>query len=197
MHRLAIFASGSGTNAQRIAEYFRDHPRIRVDLILSNNPGALVLERAQKLHIPHVVFSREELYDTDYVLDLLTVQNVSYIILAGFLWLVPANILHHFAGRIVNIHPALLPRYGGKGMYGMKVHQAVLDSGDHESGITIHHVNERYDEGSVVFQARCPVLQGDTAETLAGRIHQLEYRHFPVVIEQLVLGKKTEGDIPA
>jgi phosphoribosylglycinamide formyltransferase-1 len=197
MHRLAIFASGSGTNAQRIAEYFRDHPRIRVDLILSNNPGAFVLERAQKLHIPHVVFSRQEFYGTDYVLDLLTVQNVSYLILAGFLWLVPVNILQHFAGRIVNIHPALLPRYGGKGMYGMKVHQAVLDSGDRESGITIHHVNERYDEGSVIFQARCPVMPRDTAETLAGRIHQLEYRHFPVVIEQLVLGKRTEGDTPA
>ena len=194
MYRIAIFASGNGTNAQHISEYFKGNQHVRVDLILSNNPGAYVLERANDLKIPGVSFTRKELYETNYVLDLLSVQNITHLVLAGFLWLIPEKILRPYRGRIINIHPALLPKFGGKGMYGMRVHEAVIASGDRESGITIHHVNERYDEGSVLFQARCPVAPDDTPETLAGKIHQLEYRHFPAVIEQVIMGKTIEGN---
>jgi phosphoribosylglycinamide formyltransferase-1 len=189
MKRLAIFASGNGSNAQRIIEYFNHHPHIRPDIVLSNNPRAGVLQRAGTLGVPAVVFTRHEFYDTGYVTDLLAVQNVSHLILAGFLWLVPAPLLHAYAGRIINIHPALLPAYGGKGMYGMKVHQAVIAAGETESGITIHYVNEQYDAGEIIFQARCPVMASDTPETLASRIHELEYRHFPEVIEKVVNGE--------
>ena len=194
MYRIAIFASGNGTNAQRISEYFRGNHHIRVDLILSNNPQAFVLERAKNLNIPGVAFTRHELCESCYVLDLLSVQNITHLVLAGFLWLIPDRILRPFGGRIVNIHPALLPKYGGKGMYGMRVHEAVIASGDRESGITIHQVNEQYDKGSIIFQARCPVDPTDTPETLAHKIHELEYRHYPTVIEQMILGKTIEGN---
>lgn len=189
VHRLAIFASGNGTNAQRIAGYFRDHPSIRVTLILSNNPDAYVLTRARILGIPCEVFDRNTFYNTDTVPALLSRYNTDYIILAGFLWLIPGNILTAYAGRIINIHPALLPAYGGKGMYGNKVHEAVIMAGEKESGITIHYVNERYDEGRIIFQAKCSVSPGDSPEMLAGKIHELEYTHFPEVIEKTVLGQ--------
>jgi phosphoribosylglycinamide formyltransferase 1 len=192
MKRIAIFASGSGTNAQRIIEYFNEHPVARVEIILSNNPGAYVLERARNAGIPSVCFSRKDFYESGYILDLLTVQGVSFIVLAGFLWLVPRNILDAWSGRIINIHPALLPKYGGKGMYGMKVHQAVIANGDKESGITIHRVNELFDEGEILFQARCPVEPGDTPETLAAKVHQLEYANFPFVIEKELLHRNRE-----
>ncbi len=184
MNRLALFASGNGSNVQRITEYFSGHPLIRVDLVLTNNPKAFVIERARDLKIPSVIFNRHEFYHSGHVLDLLSERNITHVILAGFLWMVPQNILNSFHGRILNIHPALLPKYGGKGMYGLRVHQEVIASGDTQSGITIHYVNEKYDEGQIIFQKRCQVNREDTPETLAEKIHQLEYRFYPEIIEK-------------
>jgi phosphoribosylglycinamide formyltransferase 1 len=184
IRRLAILASGNGSNAQRLMEHFFSHPSVRVTLLLSNNPEALVLERARKMHVPVVTFSREDFYHTQHILDLLSVQGIDWIILAGFLWLIPTNILKFYPNRILNIHPALLPKHGGKGMYGMKVHEAVIQSRDTESGITIHYVNEKYDDGQVIFQAKCQITPEDSAETLAGKVHELEYRWYPEIIEQ-------------
>jgi len=195
MEKIAIFASGSGTNAQRIIEYFRSSQFIQVAMVLSNNPEAFVLERSRKLEIPAVVFTRNEFYETSKILDLLNKQQVSFLVLAGFLWLVPENLLKAYPGKILNIHPALLPKYGGKGMYGMKVHQAVIASGDKETGISIHSVNECYDEGQILFQARCKVDPEDTPESLAMKIHALEYKYFPKVIEEVVLGTRHEGPV--
>ncbi|TSA26957.1 MAG: phosphoribosylglycinamide formyltransferase [Bacteroidetes bacterium] len=186
MQRIAIFASGSGTNAQRIMEYFRDHPKIAVHLVLSNKAEAPVLERARKFHIPTVVFTRDEFYNSRFILDILSVQGIDLLVLAGFLWLIPDYLIHAFPRRIINIHPALLPKYGGKGMYGMRVHEAVIQSGDRESGISIHYVNEQYDEGELIFQAQCPIELGETPETLASKVHELEYRHYPEVIEKVM-----------
>ena len=191
MDRIAIFASGSGTNAENLIAYFRNRPSAMVGMILSNKPDAYVLERAQNHHISSFVFNRTQLAETGEVLSLLKDNGLTFIVLAGFLWLVPKNILEAFPGRIVNIHPALLPKYGGKGMYGLRVHEAVIRSGDKESGITIHYVNEKYDAGDIIFQARCPVLPGDTPETLASRIHELEYRYYPGIIEK-VLGSSRQ-----
>ncbi len=184
IRRLAILASGNGSNAQRLMEHFFSHPSVRVTLLLSNNPEALVLERARKMHVPVVTFSREDFYHTQHILDLLSVQGIDWIILAGFLWLIPTNILKFYPNRILNIHPALLPKHGGKGMYGMKVHEAVIQSRDTESGITIHYVNEKYDDGQVIFQAKCQITPEDSAETLAGKVHELEYRWYHEIIEQ-------------
>jgi phosphoribosylglycinamide formyltransferase-1 len=188
--RIAVFASGSGSNAQRIAEYFSDKGVLEIAAIYCNNPDAFVLERAKLLGIPSVLFNRDTFYHSDAILADLKNREVDWIILAGFLWLIPTNILAAFPGRIINIHPALLPAYGGKGMYGMKVHQAVIAAGDAESGITIHHVNEHYDEGDIIFQARCTIATDDTPELLASKIHELEYEHFPRVIQDLVAGVK-------
>ncbi len=188
--RLAIFASGSGTNAEAIVKYFHHHPLVEVSGIYSNNPSAYVLQRARKLQVPAYVFNRQELNDPAFV-DKLEAQQVDLIVLAGFLWLLPANLVARFPQRIVNIHPALLPKYGGKGMYGQHVHEAVLTNREKESGITIHYVNERYDEGAVIFQARCAVHPDDTPDTLAQRIHALEHKHYPEVIEKIAL-KLTE-----
>jgi phosphoribosylglycinamide formyltransferase 1 len=186
MEKIAIFASGSGTNAQRIIEYFKDHPFVSVDLVLSNNPDAFVLTRAKSAGISTQIFLRKEFYETKTVLKILEEWKITFIVLAGFLWLIPDYVLHAYSGRIVNIHPALLPKYGGKGMYGMRVHETVLNSGDKESGITIHMVNDKYDEGKVIFQARCKVEANDTPETLARKIHTLEYEHYPRIIESLL-----------
>lgn len=186
--KIAIFASGSGTNAQRITEYFSNHPEIAVSMILSNKPDAFVLVRAKKLGIPSVVFDRHTFYDTGEISGLLMKNNIGFIVLAGFLWLIPVDLIRAYRGRIINIHPALLPKYGGKGMYGARVHEAVIQSGDKESGISIHYVNEKYDEGNIIFQAKCKVLKGDTPDTLAQRVHQLEYKHYPEMIEKLVRG---------
>jgi phosphoribosylglycinamide formyltransferase-1 len=191
MHNLAIFASGSGTNAERIVRYFQDDHRVSIRLIASNRPDAYVLQRAEKLNIPSFIFTREEFYRTDKVLQRMKDEEISWIILAGFLWKVPDNLVQAYSGRMINIHPALLPAYGGKGMYGEYVHKAVLAAGERESGITIHYVNAHYDEGECLFQARCPVYSGDTVETLAARIHTLEYTHFPVVIEGLLSGEES------
>jgi phosphoribosylglycinamide formyltransferase 1 len=187
MKNIAIFASGSGTNAENIIKYFSNRNSAKVTLILSNKRDAFVLERAAKFGIPSVFFDRAQFYSSGFVSDHLKNNNIDFIVLAGFLWLVPAFILSSYPGRVLNIHPALLPSYGGKGMYGEKVHEAVISNGERESGITIHHVNEVYDDGDIIFQARCKVHRDDTADSLAHRIHELEYKYFPVVIERLIL----------
>ena len=190
MPRLALFASGNGSNAQRIIEYFTGHSTITIDLVLCNKPGAQVLKRAETLGVSSILFNRATFYETSEIPDLLREKNISHLILAGFLWLIPQNILSIYPGKIINIHPALLPKYGGKGMYGMKVHEAVIAAGDAESGITIHHVDEKYDEGKIIFQAKCLITAGDTPESLAEKVHALEYRYFAAVIEKVVMNDK-------
>lgn len=190
MKRIAIFASGSGTNAQRIIEYFSSSKDIVVDSLWSNNENAYALIRAEKLGIETFTFEREEFYHSNEILDQLYDRRIDLIVLAGFLWLVPRSLTELF--MVVNIHPALLPKYGGKGMFGTNVHKAVLAAKDKESGITIHHVNQQYDQGEIIFQATCPVLPDDTPESLAARIHELEYQHYPKVIEAILL--KEEED---
>lgn len=185
---LAIFASGSGSNAENIARFFKKNAEIDVRVILTNNPQAGVLERADRLGIPARIFTREQLHNPDYMLKVLRDFETDYIILAGFLWLVPSYLVESFEDRIINIHPALLPAYGGKGMYGDHVHKAVVADGASESGITIHFVNERYDEGVVIAQFKCPVEPSDTPDSLAQKIHELEYYHFPETIEQVIIG---------
>jgi phosphoribosylglycinamide formyltransferase-1 len=187
--RIAVFASGSGSNAQRIAEYFAGSGVAELSAIYCNNPDAYVLERARLLSIPTLVFNRDTFYKGTSVLDDLRSREIDWIILAGFLWLIPDYMLKSFPQRIINIHPALLPSYGGKGMYGIKVHEAVIASGDKQSGITIHHVNELYDEGDIIFQATCQISSSDTPEMLAAKIHELEYEHYPYVIKELIARK--------
>lgn len=186
---IAIFASGSGTNAEQIILHFKESQIGRVKLLLSNKSNAYALVRAEKYGVPTYVFSRDEFYNTDNIIDLLLKEEIDLVVLAGFLWLVPVNLIRAFPDKMINIHPALLPKYGGKGMYGMYVHQAVIDSGDSESGISIHYVNEKYDEGKIIFQAKCEVTNEDTPESLAQKIHQLEYDYFPKVIEELIINK--------
>jgi len=186
MKNIAIFASGSGTNARNIAEYFSHHEDIRVSLILANKPDAYVLERAKLLGIPSVVFNRMDFYESDRVLEILYEHHIDYIILAGFLWFIPENILRAYPRRIINIHPALLPKHGGKGMYGDKVHQSVIQAGDKRTGISIHFVNDHYDEGEIIFQDSFEIQPDDTAESIAQKVHALEYKHFPRVIEEVV-----------
>ena len=186
MKSIVVFASGSGTNAEKVIEYLNEMVEKEVSAVFSNKKDAGVLERAKKLNVPTIIFNRTDLYDTGRVLDLLEKENPYLIVLAGFLWLVPTEIIRKYEGRIVNIHPALLPRYGGKGMYGMHVHKAVIDNKEQESGISIHYVNEKYDEGDIIFQAKCKVEAEDTPESLAKRIHVLEHRYFPEVISKLL-----------
>ena len=158
----------------------------RVAAVFSNRADAYALERANRMNIPTVVFDRTEFYDDDTVLERLAAMLPDLIVLAGFLWKVPEKIVRAFPNRIVNIHPALLPKYGGKGMYGIRVHRAVVENGESESGITIHYVNEHYDEGAIIFQAKCAIDEHDTAETLAEKIHELEHKHFPATIERVL-----------
>lgn len=186
MRNIAIFASGSGTNAENIIKYFSTGNSAKVTLVLSNRREAFVLKRAAALNVNTVFFDRADLYTKDTVAGYLLESNIDFIVLAGFLWLIPEKILNIFTRRIINIHPALLPSYGGKGMYGEKVHEAVIASGDRESGITIHYVNSFYDEGDIIFQSRCKIEPGDTPLSLASKIHALEYKYFPSVIEKLV-----------
>lgn len=186
MKKIAIFASGNGSNAERITNYFIKNKSAKVSLILTNNPTAGVLKRAEKLGVPSVVFNRKEFSQSDIISELLLNKKIDLVVLAGFLWLVPKNILSVFRHRIINIHPALLPKYGGKGMYGEHVHKSVVDSGDSRSGITIHYVNEKYDDGQIIFQAEVSVETSDTPDSLAAKIHELEYAHFPAVIEKIV-----------
>lgn len=185
MKRIAIMASGSGTNAQRLMEHFARHPVAEVALVASDQPAAFVLQRAWEHGVPSYRFGTRELKDGTLLRELQG-QRIDLVVLAGFLRLVPAGMVRAFPRRIVNIHPALLPRYGGRGMYGMHVHRAVIAAGETESGITIHYVNERYDEGEHLFQATCPVLADDTPEQLAIRIHALEHTHYAPVVEAVL-----------
>ncbi|OFY68229.1 MAG: phosphoribosylglycinamide formyltransferase [Bacteroidetes bacterium RBG_13_43_22] len=187
MRNIAILASGSGTNAENIIKYFSNSKTAEVKLVLSNRREAFVLKRAEAFKVKSCFFDRNDFYTSGKVLNILAENRIDFIVLAGFLWLVPGSLLEKYEGRIVNIHPALLPRYGGKGMYGEKVHNAVLANHDAESGITIHYVNKRYDEGDIIFQAKCKVENNDTADSLAARVHALEYEHFPKVIENLII----------
>ncbi|MGB8357298.1 MAG: phosphoribosylglycinamide formyltransferase [Bacteroidales bacterium] len=186
MKNIVIFASGAGTNAENIIRYFSNEKKAKVVLVLSNKPQAMVLERAAALGIDSFFFDRKQFYETEEVLFTLQRRKADLIVLAGFLWLVPPRIIEEYKGRIVNIHPALLPRFGGRGMYGDRVHRAVLEAGCTESGITIHYVNEHYDSGDIIFQAKCPVLPGDDVDALAARVHALEYEHYPAVISRLI-----------
>jgi phosphoribosylglycinamide formyltransferase-1 len=187
MVKIAIFASGSGSNAENIVNYFKGSKDIKVSLLLTNNPSAGVIERGKRLNVPVIVFSKTIFTQTEEVVSLLKDNGVDWVILAGFLWLVPKNLIQAYTDRMINIHPALLPNYGGKGMWGHHVHEAVVANGEKESGITIHYVNEHYDEGKVIFQAKCTLDLNETAESLANKIHELEYEHFPKVIEKEIL----------
>lgn len=186
MKNISIFASGSGTNAQNIIEYFKEDSNIRINRIYSNNENAFVLARAKNFSIPTFTFDRNDFYNTDIVLNQLQDDQTDLIVLAGFLWLIPKIILQHFANQIINIHPALLPNYGGKGMYGSFVHEAVIKAHEKESGISIHYVNEKYDEGKIIFQVKCKVDENDTPDSLASKIHLLEHKYFPQVIKEVL-----------
>jgi phosphoribosylglycinamide formyltransferase-1 len=182
MINIAVFASGSGSNAENLVKYFENYKSTRVHMIFCNNPQAYVLQRAEKLNIPSFVFGKSEFYESDFVLQLLLKHKIDFIVLSGFLWLVPSAIIEKYKGRIINIHPALLPKYGGKGMYGNKDHQAVEKSGDSMSGITIHSVDENFDRGKILFQAIIPLDTNDSATEIAEKVHTLEYQFFPKII---------------
>jgi len=184
-HRLAIFASGSGSNAENIARYFAGRADVEVVLFLSNKKDAYVLERGKKLNIASYYFEKSDMEEGD-ILQLLQENQVSFIVLAGYLQKIPSDIIKAYPDKIVNIHPALLPKFGGKGMYGERVHETVIQAGEKESGITIHYVNEHYDQGNIIFQASCPVLASDTPSELALRVHELEYLHYPRIIDKLL-----------
>jgi len=184
--KIAIFGSGSGTNAENIMQYFNGNLSIEVALVLSNKADAYILERARLHHIPSAVFTKTDFNNTLKLLSLLKECEVDFIVLAGFLLQIPVDLIHAYPNKIINIHPALLPKYGGKGMYGDRVHEAVIASGDKFSGITIHYIDEHYDSGSIIFQAKCDVLTTDTPNDLATRIHALEYKYFPKVIEDTI-----------
>lgn len=183
---IAIFASGSGSNAENIIRYFQKSGSAQVSLVLSNKSDAYVLERAHRLGVPCSVFPKEDWIAGDEILAVLQEARIDFIVLAGFLFRVPDLLLHAYPYKIINIHPALLPKYGGKGMYGDRVHQAVVTAGEKESGITIHYINEHYDEGDTIFQVTCPVLPTDSPDDVAKKVHALEYEHFPLVIEKLL-----------
>jgi phosphoribosylglycinamide formyltransferase-1 len=182
MSNIVIFASGSGSNAEQIIRHFEGDSEHSVKLVLTNRQDAYVRVRAEQLSVPCLVFNRHDFYETGRILDALRESDTGLVVLAGFLWLVPDNLLKAYPGRILNIHPALLPDYGGKGMYGHRVHEAVIRDHRTESGITIHVIDEVYDKGRILFQAKCPVLPGDTPDSLAERVHVLEHRHYPEVI---------------
>ncbi len=185
MKHLVIFASGSGSNAENIVRYFDSNPQVKIDLIATNNTTAGVIERAKHLDISCIIFKKSDL-QSDEILKLDAIKNADLIILAGFLLKIPTNFILSFPKKIINIHPALLPKYGGKGMFGNHVHQSVIANNEIESGISIHYVNENYDEGAVIFQKSFPLDSNETAETLAQKIHQLEYQYFPIVIDKLL-----------
>lgn len=186
MSRIAIFASGSGSNAENIFNYFEGNSKVEVSLIIANKPEAYVLERAERLGVPSVVFSGKEFRESEVVLETLREHQIDFVVLAGFLLLVPEYLIKAYPEKIVNIHPALLPKYGGKGMYGDNVHKAVVANQDLESGITIHYVNEKYDEGNIIRQEKVALSISDTYEDVASKIHQLEYKYFPMVIDEVV-----------
>ncbi|OIP84197.1 MAG: phosphoribosylglycinamide formyltransferase [Porphyromonadaceae bacterium CG2_30_38_12] len=183
--KIALFASGSGSNAENIVRYFANNQHFIFPLIVSNKSDAFVHQRAKNLEIPSVTFAKQQFESGSEIVALLHAYKVDAIVLAGFLLKIPEAILHAFPSKIVNIHPALLPKYGGKGMYGDRVHQAVKAAGENESGITIHYVNEQYDAGNIIFQAKCAVNEGDTVDDIAAKVHDLEYKYFPEVIQTI------------
>jgi len=187
MKRIVLFASGSGSNVENIIRYFSDSHELEFPFVISNKADAFVHERVKKLKIPSYVFKKDE-FEDGTVLEFLQNNAVDLIVLAGFLLKIPENILKAYPDKIINIHPALLPKFGGKGMYGSRVHEAVVSAGEKETGITIHYANENYDEGQIIFQARCPILPSDSPEDVAAKVHALEYKHFPRVIGEIVSG---------
>ena len=186
MTNIAIFVSGSGSNAQNIITFFKNDLTINVVVVMTNNSNSYALKRAESLQVSTIVFDKKQLLNRGGIIKTLQELNVHFIVLAGFLWKLPVIIINHFKHKIVNIHPALLPKYGGKGMYGMYIHNAVVQNREKESGITIHYVNENYDEGAIIFQAKVEVASNDTPEDVALKTHALEMKHFPVVIKNLV-----------
>lgn len=187
MTHICLFASGSGTNAENISEYFADSSDIAVSLIVTNRKNAGVIPRSEKLGVPlELINTGDENYQAS-LMEVLDEKQIDFIVLAGYLNLIPSNLIKHYPNAIINIHPALLPKYGGKGMYGTHVHNAVIQSQEEESGITVHYVNEKFDEGRIIMQARCPVFPDDSPESLAQRVHALEYLYYPVAIKQCIL----------
>jgi phosphoribosylglycinamide formyltransferase-1 len=184
VQKIAIFASGTGSNARKIVAYFKSHPTIEIALVVSNKATAPVLDMARENHIPSLIINRATFYETTSILDVL--KEIDLVVLAGFLWLIPTYLIQHFPEKIINIHPALLPKYGGKGMYGKYVHQAVKAAGETKSGITIHYVNEVYDEGQIIFQKSCDLDVSDRPEQIAQKVLELEHAYFAPVIEQLL-----------
>jgi phosphoribosylglycinamide formyltransferase-1 len=183
---ITIFASGAGSNASRIIDYFKNSTLARVCLVICNKPGAGVIGIAEKEGIPVLIIEKERFFKGDGYLPEIRQSGTNLIVLAGFLWKIPQALIDAYPRRIINIHPALLPKYGGRGMYGQYVHESVLNAGEMESGITIHYVDEHYDNGDIIFQTACPVLDTDSPESLANRIHQLEHLHYPLVIDDLL-----------
>lgn len=184
--KIVIFASGNGSNAQRIIDYFKPQPNIHIASVFCNNPHAYVIQRAKSENIPCRIFSKIEFTNPAIILQEIIDIKPDLIVLAGFLWLIPKSFIYQFPNKIINLHPALLPKYGGKGMFGSNVHKAVIENYETESGITIHYVNEEYDKGDIILQAKCKVSSNDNIETLAEKIHQLEYEHLPVVIDGIL-----------
>ena len=191
--KVAIFASGSGSNAENIIKYFEDKPAISVKLIITNRADSFVIERAKLLNVDCQIIENREWKEPHKVLKLLNDYEINFIVLAGFLIRVPHHILNKYSNRVINIHPALLPKFGGKGMYGDNVHKAVVEAKETESGITIHYCNEEYDKGDIIFQAKCEVLPEDKAADVAAKVHTLEYKHFPKVIEKLIHNINSKG----
>lgn len=184
MKRVAIFASGKGTNAEKIIKKCREN----IALIVCNNPNARVIDVAKKYNVPFIILNKETFFKTENLIFDLQKYRVDFIVLAGFLWMIPAYLIKHFPKKIINLHPAMLPKFGGKGMYGMNVHKAVIEAGEKESGITIHYVNENYDEGKIIFQAKCEINPGDSPEILSRKIQMLEHEHFPGIVKKMISG---------
>lgn len=185
MTNIAVFVSGNGTNLQRIADFFQNDDNVNIVCVVCNNPAAYAVQRAEKMNIPVIMVDKKTLNDESFV-KLLQDKGVDFIVLAGFLLLIPASLVKAYPNKIVNVHPALLPKYGGKGFYGEHVHEAVVAAHEPVSGITIHYVNEKYDSGDIIFQAQVPLADDETPDSLAAKIHQLEYEHFPVIIKSLI-----------
>ncbi len=189
MTNIAIFASGNGSNAENIIQYFAKNMNIKVAIVLTNKQDAYIIKRAQNHKIPFEIFSSQELKQEGYLISVLKKYSIDFIVLSGFLLRIPSELIHAFPEKIINIHPALLPKYGGKGMFGSSVHEAVFAAKEPETGITIHYVNENYDEGAIIFQARCKINSEDNLDTIAQKVHELEYRYFPEVIEKTIKEK--------
>ncbi|MEA3504829.1 MAG: phosphoribosylglycinamide formyltransferase [Bacteroidota bacterium] len=187
MKRVAIFASGNGTNSEAIINHFKNSNKINISAVFSNNANAFVLQRARRHGIATKIFDREDFYNSNKVMSQLKEMEIDFIILAGFMWLIPQYLITQYSSKIINIHPALLPNYGGKGMYGDRVHKKIIENGEKTSGITIHFVNNKYDDGQIIFQTKCNIDDSDTPETLAEKIHKLEHQHYPTVIESTIL----------